>query len=142
MVNSELYSVLKAELNRQAKNVKSLQAGSEEEKRVIENITQLSAAVAKCDDISYQHDVEFDNLEVEKEKVQVEREKNFDEWARFGIELVITTAVSAIMYNKTLRYNNAWKQDMFEFERTGRVCSTAGKELVREGLHLPKFGKL
>ena len=141
MVNGKLYDILNEELSRQASNVKELEPGSEEEKRVIENITQLSAAVAKCDDISYQHDAEFDNQEIEREKVQVEREKNFDDWFRFGIELLVTTSVSVMMYNKTLRYNNAWKNDMFEFERYGRICGSASKELVREGLRLPNFGK-
>lgn len=72
--------------------------------------------------------------EIDKERnqstVELERQKQDLTWKRFGIEvakIIIPVTVPLIAYS-------VYQKRLLKFEETGRVCSTAGREL-----HLPKI---
>lgn len=77
-----------------------------------------------------------DRLKVEKEKnddmTEMERNKQKLTWGKVGLELckvLLPTCVSIAAYD-------VFQKRILKFEETGRIVSTAGREL-----HLPKFFK-
>lgn len=86
-------------------------------------------------DITAKNKYEYD-LKVEKLRqanaLEMERTKRKEAASRIAVEwakVIIPTVVPIVAYN-------IFQKRVMKFEETGRICSTAGREL-----HLPKFHK-
>lgn len=107
--------------------------GSPEE--VEKNVRQaeiLLRALNEADKNSADYQDEEEKLKIEKEKIekanQIEEEKLKVSWQRAALEIgkvTVPTLLSLFAYGK-------YQKRVMKYEETGKVCSTAGREL-----HLP-----
>lgn len=130
------YEMLEKAAQVQLENVEKLDAGSKEGKEALAksiNLVELLIATDK-DNADYYDKQERRRIEEERNKAQneTERDKQKLTWGRVGLEMakvVVPLVVSFAGYN-------VFQKRVLKFEETGRISSTAGREL-----HLPKFMK-
>lgn len=135
-MTDETYTMLEEAAQVQLKNVETLDAGSKEGKEVLAKSIHLVELLitADKDNAEYYDKQERRRIEEERNKAQneTERDKQKLTWGRVGLEMakvVVPLVVSFAGYN-------VFQKRVMKFEETGRISSTAGREL-----HLPKFIK-
>lgn len=133
-MTDETYNLLEGAVQAQLRNVATLDVGSKDGEYALTKSLRLVELLITADkDISDYYDKEA-RREIEKEKNKamesVERDKQKLTWGRVGLELakgVLPLVVSFAGYN-------VFQKRVLKFEETGRITSTAGREL-----HLPKL---
>lgn len=135
-MTKETYQKLEEAAKIQLDNVVTLDAGSKEGKEALAKSLHLVELLINVDkDADDFHDKqERRRIEEERNKAQneTERDKQKLTWGRVGLEMakvVVPLVVSFAGYN-------VFQKRVLKFEETGRISSTAGREL-----HLPKFMK-
>lgn len=135
-MTKETYELLEAASQVQLKNVAEFETGSKEAKEALTKSLHLVELLATVDrDADEYHDKqERRRIEEERNKAQneTERDKQKLTWGRVGLEMakvIVPLVVSFAGYN-------VFQKRILKFEETGRICSTAGREL-----RLPKFMK-
>lgn len=130
------YEMLEKAVQVQLEKVETLDAGSKEGKEALAksiHLVELLIATDK-DNADYYDKQERRRIEEDRNKAQneTERDKQKLTWGRVGLEMakvVVPLVVSFAGYN-------VFQKRVMKFEETGRISSTAGREL-----HLPKFMK-
>lgn len=135
-MTDETYTMLEEAAQVQLKNVETLDAGSKEGKEALAKSIHLVELLitADKDNAEYYDKQERRRIEEERNKAQneTERDKQKLTWGRVGLEMakvVVPLVVSFAGYN-------VFQKRVMKFEETGRITSTAGREL-----HLPKIMK-
>lgn len=132
----ETYEMLERAAQIQLENIEALNTESKEGKDALTKSIHLVELLASIDrDADEYHDkTERRRIEEKRNDAQneTERDKQKLTWGRVGLEMakvVVPIVVSFAGYN-------VFQKRVLKFEETGRITSTAGREL-----HLPKFGK-
>lgn len=135
-MTEETYGMLERAAQVQLENVETLDAGSKEGKEALTKSIHLVELLitADKDNSDYYDKQERRRIEEERNKAQneTERDKQKLTWDRVGLEMakvIVPLLVSFAGYN-------VFQKRVLKFEETGRISSTAGREL-----HLPKFMK-
>lgn len=135
-MTEETYGMLERAVQAQLEKVETLDAGSKEGKEALVkslHLVELLIATDK-DNADYYDKQERRRIEEDRNKAmnETERDKQKLTWGRVGLEMakvVVPLVVSFAGYN-------VFQKRVMKFEETGRISSTAGREL-----HLPKFMK-
>lgn len=135
-MTEETYGMLERAVQAQLEKVETLDAGSKEGKEALAkslHLVELLIATDK-DNADYYDKQERRRIEEDRNKAmnETERDKQKLTWGRVGLEMakvVVPLVVSFAGYN-------VFQKRVMKFEETGRISSTAGREL-----HLPKFMK-
>lgn len=135
-MSTETYELLELVCQSQLKNVENLDLESKEGKESLAKAnTMLELLIAADKDNADYYDKQ-ERREIEKQKneaqITVERDKQKLTWNRIGFEMakvVVPTLMSIFAYD-------IFQKRILKFEETGRITSTAGREL-----HLPRFLK-
>lgn len=135
-MTEETYGMLERAVQAQLEKVETLDAGSKEGKEALVkslHLVELLIATDK-DNADYYDKQERRRIEEDRNKAmnETERDKQKLTWGRVGLEMakvVVPIVVSFAGYN-------VFQKRVLKFEETGRISSTAGREL-----HLPKFMK-
>lgn len=135
-MTEETYNMLEKAAQVQLEGVETLDAGSKEGKEALTKSIHLVELLitADKDNSDYYDKQERRRIEEERNKAQneTERDKQKLTWDRVGLEMakvIVPLIVSLAGYN-------VFQKRVLKFEETGRISSTAGREL-----HLPKFMK-
>lgn len=130
------YDLLESAVRTQLKQVEKLNLESKEGKEALTKATALTELLITVDKDGYDYHDKEERRRIEEKKndatAEVEREKAKLTWGRVGLELgkvIAPILVSFAGYN-------VFQKRVLKFEETGRIVSTAGREL-----HLPKFFK-
>lgn len=130
------YEMLEKAVQVQLEKVEALDAGSKEGKEALAKSIHLVELLITTDkdNADYYDKQERRRIEEDRNKAQneTERDKQKLTWGRVGLEMakvVVPLVVSFAGYN-------VFQKRVMKFEETGRISSTAGREL-----HLPKFMK-
>lgn len=135
-MTEETYNMLEEAVQVQLQNVSRLEPGTKEGKEALarsNHLVELLIATDK-DNADYYDKEEKRRIEEERNKamIQTERDKQKITWGRAALEMskvVVPTVLTMIGYN-------VFQKRVMKFEETGRITSTAGRDL-----HLPKFTK-
>ena len=135
-MTEETYGMLERAVQAQLEKVETLDAGSKEGKEALVKSLHLVELLITTDkdNADYYDKQERRRIEEDRNKAmnETERDKQKLTWGRVGLEMakvVIPLVVSFAGYN-------VFQKRVLKFEETGRISSTAGREL-----HLPKFMK-
>lgn len=130
------YEMLEKAVQVQLEKVGTLDAGSKEGKEALVKSIHLVELLITTDkdNADYYDKQERRRIEEDRNKAmnETERDKQKLTWGRVGLEMakvVVPLVVSFAGYN-------VFQKRVLKFEETGRISSTAGREL-----HLPKFMK-
>lgn len=133
-MTDETYVLLEEAAQVQLKAVKSMDVDTKEGKEALTKSIHLVELLITTDkdNADYYDKQERRRIEEERNKAanETERKKQELTWGRVGLEMakvVVPLAVSFVGYN-------VFQKRVLRFEETGRITSTAGREL-----HLPKF---
>lgn len=132
----ETYELLERAAQAQLKAVGNLDVSTKEGKEALAKSINLVELLLNKDrdDMEYYDKQERRRIEETRNKAQDETERKKQEltWGRVGLEMakvIVPLGVSLVGYN-------VFQKRVLTFEETGRITSTAGREL-----HLPKFFK-
>lgn len=135
-MSNETYDLLERAAQVQLEKVDALDAESKEGKEALTKSMHLVELLltADKDGADYYDKQERRRIEEERNKAanDVERDKQKLTWSRVMFELaklMVPLGISFAGYN-------VFQKRVMKFEETGRISSTAGREL-----HLPKFMK-
>lgn len=135
-MNKETYSMLERAAQIQLENVESLDVGSKEGKEALTKSIHLVELLINVDRDNDDYHDKSERRRIEEKRNdamnETERDKQKLTWGRVGLEMakvVVPLVISFAGYN-------VFQKRVLKFEETGRICSTAGREL-----HLPKFMK-
>ena len=135
-MTEETYGMLERAVQAQLEKVETLDAGSKEGKEALVKSPPLVELLITTDkdNADYYDKQERRRIEEDRNKAmnETERDKQKLTWGRVGLEIakvVVPLVVSFAGYN-------VFQKRVLKFEETGRISSTAGREL-----HLPKFMK-
>lgn len=135
-MTQETYELLENAVQAQLIAVGDLNLESKEAKETLTKAVSLTELLITADKDSYDYHDKEERRRIEEKKndasAEVEREKAKLTWGRVGLELgkvIAPILVSFAGYN-------VFQKRILKFEETGRITSTAGREL-----HLPKFFK-
>lgn len=135
-MTQETYNLLESAVQNQLKTVYGMKLGSQEGKEALTKAISLTELLITADKDGYDYHDKEERRRIEEKKndaaAEVEREKAKLTWGRVGLELgkvIAPILVSFAGYN-------VFQKRVLKFEETGRIVSTAGREL-----HLPKFLK-
>lgn len=135
-MTNETYTMLEEAVQTQLSRIETLDIESKEGRDALTKSIQLAELLITTDrDDAESHDKqERRRIEEERNKAmnEVEREKQKITLSKAGLEMakvVVPLMISFVAYN-------VFQKRVMKFEETGRVTSTAGKEL-----HLPRFMK-
>lgn len=135
-MTEETYGMLERAVQAQLEKVETLDAGSKEGKEALVKSLHLVELLITTDkdNADYYDKQERRRIEEDRNKAmnETERDKQKLTWGRVGLEMakvVVPLVVSFAGYN-------VFQKRVLKFEETGRISSTAGREL-----HLPKFMK-
>lgn len=135
-MTEKTYDLLEKAVQKQLEAVEEIETDTKEGKEALTKSIQLTELLVSVD--RDQNDAwdkqEKRRIEEERNKASnnVEIQKQSLTWGRVGLELgkvVVPILVSFAGYN-------VFQKRILRFEETGRISSTAGREL-----HLPKFMK-
>lgn len=130
------YNLLEEAVQQQLARVSTFDSETKEGKEALTKAVHLVELLitADKDNTDYYDKQERRRIEDDRNKamVEIERDKQKLTWGRVGLELgkvIAPILVSFVGYN-------VFQKRILKFEETGRISSTAGREL-----HLPKFMK-
>lgn len=135
-MSNETYELLELVCQSQLKNVEDLDLESKEGKEALIKANTILDLLITADKDNADYYDKQERREIERQKneaqIAVERDKQKLTWSRIGFEMakvVVPTLVSIFAYD-------VFQKRIMKFEETGRICTTAGREL-----HLPRFMK-
>lgn len=135
-MTEETYNMLEEAAQVQLTNVQTLDAGSKEGKEALAKSIHLVELLvtADKDNADYYDKQERRRIEEERNKAQneTERDKQKLTWGRVGLEMAKVIAPLVVSFAGY----NVFQKRILKFEETGRISSTAGREL-----HLPRVFK-
>ncbi len=127
---------LMEEITRHLVEIENLPSGSQEQQRMVDNLQKLVNSLNQINQTEYDGYDKQERREIDKLKNQalyeLERKKSEMSWQRVTFEMakiIVPTIISIGAYEH-------FQKRILEFEETGRITSTAGREL-----HLPRFFK-
>lgn len=135
-MTDETYNMLERAVQVQLEAIENLDTESKEGKDALMKSTRLVELLIASDreNLEYYDKEERRRIDEERNKAanETERKKQELTWGRVGLEMakvVVPLMVSIAGYN-------VFQKRILKFEETGRISSTAGREL-----HLPRFFK-
>lgn len=135
-MTDETYNMLERAVQVQLEAIENLDTESKEGKDALMKSTRLVELLIASDreNLEYYDKEERRRIDEERNKAtnETERKKQELTWGRVGLEMakvVVPLVVSIAGYN-------VFQKRILKFEETGRISSTAGREL-----HLPRFFK-
>lgn len=135
-MDQKTYDLLEGAVQDQLSRIDELDPGTKIGQDALKNVTALTELLITADKDGYDYHDKEERRRIEEKKndatAEIEREKSKLTWGRIGFEIgkvVIPTLVSMAGYN-------VFQKRVLKFEETGRISSTAGREL-----HFPKFFK-
>lgn len=127
---------LEDSLELRIKEIETLTPGSKERQAAVQDVRALVSALNETDSTMAEWTDKQEKRRIDEEKNQsmaeIEKAKSDLTWKKILVELgkiLIPSCISVWAYDK-------FQKRLLGFEETGRVNSTAGREL-----HLPKFFK-
>ncbi len=115
MNNYELKMGLMNEISSELQDLNNLEAGGEEQKQVVENVTKLTNLVINMD-------AKAEDREVREEEQQ-ERKK--ERWIKLGLGAATVGVTAWQLIDRHIK----WRQ-LLKFEETGTISSSGGRQLV------------
>lgn len=135
-MNKETYELLESAVQAQLNAVSNLSLDTKDGKEALTKATALTELLITADKDNYDYFDKEDRRRIEDEKnkaaAEIEREKSKLTWGRVGLEM---GKVIAPMLMSLVAYN-VFQKRVLKFEETGRINSTAGREL-----HFPRIFK-
>lgn len=132
----ETYDMLEKAVQVQLQNVVELEPNTKEGKDALAKSVALVELLVSVDKLSFESVDKEERRRIDEERNkaadETERQKQEITWSRVGLELAKAIApilVSFVGYD-------VFQKRVLKFEETGRISSTAGREL-----HLPKILK-
>lgn len=127
---------LESSLEAMIKEIETLTPGSKERQNAVQDVRALVAALNETDSTMADWTDKQEKRRIDEEKNQsmaeIEKAKSDLTWKKIFVEfgkILIPSFISVWAYDR-------FQKRLLGFEETGRVNSTAGREL-----HLPKFFK-
>lgn len=128
-MNDDLKDALRVEIQNQIDSLNEIKSGSEEEERIYKNVCQLTDRIEKLDSL----DAEISDREERREadakrakaQLELEREKSKLDWKRAAFEMakvLVPGFIGGAFYLKA-------QERVLKFEETGRIVSSAGRDL-------------
>lgn len=135
-MNEVTYDMLEKAAQVQLERIEKADPETKEGKDALAKAVELVNLLISTDKIGYDYHDREERRRIDEEKNKSDNQTEIDKqkltWSKVGLEMakaIVPLAVSMIGYN-------VFQKRLMRFEETGRVCSTAGREL-----HLPKFMK-
>lgn len=122
-MTQETYDLLEGELQRRASDLADSEIGSEEDKRKMDMVIKLIEKVNESDKVSC-------DFQDKCRRNSIEEEKNKITWQKVTLDMAKVIIPALLGYAAYDRF----QMRVMKYEETGKVCSTAGREL-----HLPNF---
>ena len=132
----ELREQLETEVQRQLELIESVPKGSKEQAVITEDLTKLVGCIDRLNQTEYEFYDRQERREIDRKKnesmLELENKKSEIGFTRAAFELakvIIPPVITLVAYDR-------FQKRIIKFEETGRLVSTAAREL-----HLPKFLK-
>lgn len=130
----DLREGLETEVQRQLKLINSVPKGSKEQAVITEDLTKLVGCIDRLNQTEYEFYDRQERREIDRKKnesmLELENKKSEIGFTRAAFELakvIIPPVITLVAYDR-------FQKRIIKFEETGRLVSTAAREL-----HLPKF---
>lgn len=130
----DLREGLETEVQRQLELINSVPKGSKEQAVITEDLTKLVGCVDRLNQTEYEFYDRQERREIDRKKnesmLELENKKSEISFTRAAFELakvIIPPVITLVAYDR-------FQKRIIKFEETGRLVSTAAREL-----HLPKF---
>lgn len=130
----DLREGLETEVQRQLELINSVPKGSKEQAVIMEDLTKLVGCVDRLNQTEYEFYDRQERREIDRKKnesmLELENKKSEISFGRAAFELakvIIPPVITLVAYDR-------FQKRIIKFEETGRLVSTAAREL-----HLPKF---
>lgn len=130
----DLREGLETEVQRQLELIESVPKGSKEQAVITEDLTKLVGCIDRLNQTEYEFYDRQERREIDRKKnesmLELENKKSEIGFARAAFELakvIIPPVITLVAYDR-------FQKRIIKFEETGRLVSTAAREL-----HLPKF---
>lgn len=130
----DLREGLETEVQRQLKLINSVPKGSKEQAVITEDLTKLVGCIDRLNQTEYEFYDRQERREIDRKKnesmLELENKKSEIGFTRAAFELakvIIPPVITLVAYDH-------FQKRIIKFEETGRLVSTAAREL-----HLPKF---
>ena len=135
-MREETYNLLETAVANHLTNLESMDEGDENRDQYYKETVGLAEKLIAADKDANEAWDKQERRELERKRNddanEIERDKQELGWKRIGFEMakvVVPVVISMIGYN-------AFQKRVMKYEETGRISSTAGREL-----HLPSFMK-
>ena len=135
-MREETYNLLETAVANHLTNLESMDEGDENRDQYYKETVGLAEKLIAADKDANEAWDKQERRELERKRNddanEIERDKQELGWKRIGFEMakvVVPVVISMIGYN-------AFQKRVMKYEETGRISSTAGREL-----HLPSFVK-
>ena len=132
----EIREQLETEVQRQLELIESVPKGSKEQAVITEDLTKLVGCIDRLNQTEYEFYDRQERREIDRKKnesmLELENKKSEIGFTRAAFELakvIIPPVITLVAYDR-------FQKRIIKFEETGRLVSTAAREL-----HLPKFLK-
>lgn len=130
----DLREGLETEVQRQLELIESVPKGSKEQAVITEDLTKLVGCIDRLNQTEYEFYDRQERREIDRKKnesmLELENKKSEIGFTRAAFELakvIIPPVITLVAYDR-------FQKRIIKFEETGRLVSTAAREL-----HLPKF---
>lgn len=130
----DLREGLETEVQRQLELINSVPKGSKEQAVIMEDLTKLVGCIDRLNQTEYEFYDRQERREIDRKKnesmLELENKKSEIGFTRAAFELakvIIPPVITLVAYDR-------FQKRIIKFEETGRLVSTAAREL-----HLPKF---
>ena len=130
----EIREQLETEVQRQLELIESVPKGSKEQAVITEDLTKLVGCIDRLNKTEYEFYDRQERREIDRKKnesmLELENKKSEIGFTRAAFELakvIIPPVITLVAYDR-------FQKRIIKFEETGRLVSTAAREL-----HLPKF---
>lgn len=130
----DLREGLETEVQRQLELIDSVPKGSKEQAVITEDLTKLVGCIDRLNQTEYEFYDRQERREIDRKKnesmLELENKKSEIGFTRAAFELakvIIPPVITLVAYDR-------FQKRIIKFEETGRLVSTAAREL-----HLPKF---
>jgi len=130
----DLREGLETEVQRQLELINSVPKGSKEQAVITEDLTKLVGCIDRLNQTEYEFYDRQERREIDRKKnesmLELENKKSEIGFTRAAFELakvIIPPVITLVAYDR-------FQKRIIKFEETGRLVSTAAREL-----HLPKF---
>ena len=130
----DLREGLETEVQRQLELINSVPKGSKEQAVITEDLTKLVGCIDRLNQTEYEFYDRQERREIDRKKnesmLELENKKSEIGFTRAVFELakvIIPPVITLVAYDR-------FQKRIIKFEETGRLVSTAAREL-----HLPKF---